>query len=319
MGPRAFLLLYLFCLACCVGTVHLGRALAPDLVASRASEPSPVLIAVPPKPVTETDLGGSTKPDAGSESTSRTYDEATCRAYDAEFRDVCFQGLARQKALRDLLGAEITCNEIAQERFRLECLADVAELHVPTSLDEALASCSEIPRKKWHDQCYFGIALALAKDRPDLAMATCDRAPMWRDYCRHDVLGTVATENLDFVLHACGQEQGDLLTRKSCWHGIGKYIGRQDLDRAFASCQRVPEGPSGLYRQNCIHGAGWAAGERFGASGGEACSRAGPERDSCMMGVAYALKRLDAEAAVGLCRQVGQTDLREQCLGFLKR
>ena len=121
------------------------------------------------------------------------------------------------------------------------------------------------------------------------------------------------------MLAACGREEGDLLTRKSCWHGIGKYIGRQDLDAALAACERVPLGPSDLYRENCIHGVGWAAGERMGAAATAICDKAGEKKDSCMLGVAYEIRRVDPDMAVALCRQVHRSDLGSRCLRFMER
>jgi hypothetical protein len=142
---------------------------------------------------------------------------------------------------------------------------------------------------------------------------------MWRDYCRHDVLGQVATYDLEFVLETCGREEGDILSRKTCWHGLGKYIGRKNLDDAFAACRRVPLGPGGLYRQNCVHGAGWAAGEKSGYAAATRCGEAGAERDSCLLGVAYSIKRLDAQAAIALCGDVTDSGLRRHCQEHLSR
>ena len=313
MTQRAFAVLYACCLVLCVGSVQLVRVARGD----QGPTPAPdalfeTAIAVPPKPdVAETAPEG---PGSGT-----LYDEATCHGYEGDFRDTCFATLARQRAARDPDGALLACGEIRRQRVRLECLADVAEGHARTDLDAARAMCPEIPAKKWRDQCYFGIAMALWPDTPDTALVLCEEAGMWRDFCRHDVLGEVAVVDLEFVLEVCRREQGDLLTRKTCWHGIGKYIGRQDLDAAFAACQQVPLGPDNLYRENCIHGAGWAAGERWGSAGADRCIGAGPQRDSCLLGVAFQLKNADPEQGVVLCQQAQRGDLREHCLAFLTR
>lgn len=318
MSSRLFLLFYLLCFGLCVGFVQIGRVLV-RIERPGAAEPQPgVLVAVPPKPITETralELAQA----RGASGSNVLYDEAGCRQRKGDFQGVCFQALAMQRAIRDLEGALDACRQIQDERLMWECYGDVAETHVPTSLPDSLSVCTLIPRKKWQDQCFFGIAVALSFNEPASALDGCERAGMWRDYCRHDVLGEVSTYNLDFVLDVCGREEGDLLSRKSCWHGIGKYIGRKDLPRALQACERVPEGPSGIYRQNCVHGAGWASGEKRGALGASICVQAGAQRDSCVLGVAYSIKRMDTEAAIGLCAEIRSDALREQCQGFLRR
>ncbi len=313
MSSAAFALLYALCLACCLGAVQGarmtwgGRAAEPPVL-----EPS-VAIAIPPKP--ETERMGEAQQGAGE---PVLYDEARCRGYEEQdLRDVCFHALARQRAARDVEGALLACQEVQRRRLRLECMADVGELHSGTDLARARAVCESIESRKWHDQCYFGIAMDQVSRDPAQALATCGDAGIWRDFCRHDVLGEVAVVDLDFVLEVCSEEQGDLLTRKTCWHGIGKYIGRQDLEAAFAACQRVPLGPDRLYRENCVHGAGWAAGERWGAAGAQRCSAGGAQSESCLLGVAFQLKRLAPEEAVSICQSVGRSDLRRHCLAFV--
>ena len=315
MTDRAFLLLYLLCLGLCVGGVHSARA----AVAARPEAASPeadhqVAVAIPPKPETELDRGPG---DPSAEGT--LYDEATCDRYEGDFRDVCYHALARQRAPRDLDGALLACEVVERKRLRMECQADVAELHVQTDLPSARAVCPGIPARKWRDQCFFGIAMALVQDAPRQALAGCDDAGIWRDFCRHDVLGEVSVFDLELVLEACGREEGDLLTRKTCWHGIGKYIGRVDMGRAFAACERVPQGPSGVYRENCVHGAGWAAGERFGDAGLLHCSTAGDLEDSCRLGVAFQIERSQPQEAEEICRSVRRSDQRAHCLDWVSR
>ncbi len=313
MSARSFALLYLLCLGVCLGTLQLIRVAH----AARPAPPEPVPIAgvamaLPPKPdVSPPDLAGD-----GQET---RYDEATCETYEGDFRDACYEALARQRALRDLPGALLACAEIGRERLRWECEADVAGVHAASDLEAARAVCPTLRQPAWRDQCYFGIAMTLVEGEPPLALATCDDAGRWRDFCRHDVLGETAVVDLGFVLAECGREQGDLLTRKTCWHGIGKYIGRQDLDAALEACRQVPLGPDDLYRENCIHGAGWAAGERLGIAGAERCSGAGEQRDSCLLGVAFQQRRLQPDGAVALCHEAGRADLRDHCLAFVAR
>ena len=313
MSNRAFLLLYLLCLALCVGTVYGARVAHASLPAVEpAVELDQVAVAIPPKPEGVMDQGAS-DPNANG----TRYDEAACNRYEGDFRDVCYHALARQRAPRDLAGGLLACQEVQRRRLRQECQADVAELHVPSDLEAARGVCPSIPTRKWRDQCFFGIAMALVNLDPRTALAGCEDAGIWRDFCRHDVLGEVSVFDLALVLETCAEEQGDLLTRKTCWHGIGKYIGRVDMPRAFAACQRVPLGPQDLYRENCIHGAGWAAGERFGEAGLAECKAAGSMEDSCRLGVAFQIMRSQPDAAVDICRSVTRRDLREHCLGWV--
>jgi hypothetical protein len=315
MSERAFFLLYVLCLGLCVAVVQGAQA-------ARASLPEPaepeleqgVAVAIPPKPETELDRGAGSSDGEGAR-----YDEETCDRYEGDFRDVCYHALARQRAARDLSGALLACEVVERRRLRNECMADVAELHVGTDLETARGVCPTITARKWRDQCYFGIAMALVGRDPALALAGCDDAGIWRDFCRHDVLGEVSVFDVDFVLEVCAREEGDLLTRKTCWHGIGKYIGRVDLPRAFSACERVPMGPSNLYRENCMHGAGWAAGERFADAGLAHCGRAGALEDSCRLGVAFQIERSMPDRAVEICRSVARSDLRDHCLAWVSR
>jgi hypothetical protein len=305
MSNRAFLLLYLLCLGLCVGAVQSARAAQASLPDEAPPEDTlQVAVAIPPKPEGELGRSGG---DPNAEGTR--YDEATCDRYEGDFRDVCYHALARQRAARDLEGALLACGVVERQRLQREC----------TDLAAARAVCPDIQSRKWQDQCYFGIAMALVPLDPRQALEGCDDAGIWRDFCRHDVLGEVSVFDLDMVLEVCGRQQGDLLTRKTCWHGIGKYIGRVDLPRAFAACERVPAGPGGIYRENCIHGAGWAAGERFADAGLSYCGSAGPLEDSCRLGVAFQIERSQPQRAVELCQSVSRGDLREHCLDWVSR
>ncbi len=314
MSDRAFLLFYVLWLVVCVGAVEAARRVRWTPAAPPEVRVEGVAVAIPPKPDVEP---ASALPTARGSGGGTRYDEATCRRYQGDFRDVCFQALGRQRGVRDLEGGLLACGEVARRRLRLECMADVAEAHARVDLDAALAVCPTIEARKWRDQCVFGIAMALVASNTDLALATCEDAGMWRDFCRHDVLGETSVRDLDKVLAVCGREEGDLLTRKTCWHGIGKYIGRVDLDRAFEACGRVPLGPGGLYRENCVHGAGWAAGERWGASAAGRCAGAGALVDSCRVGVAFELQSTSPGEAVDVCRTVVRADLRAHCLGWI--
>ena len=123
--------------------------------------------------------------------------------------------------------------------------------------------------------------------------------------------------NVELALANCAKEEGDLLTRKTCWHGIGKYLARVDVDAAFAACDQVPSGPKNLYRENCIHGLGWGASETAEEDFIPTCRRSGKERDSCLLGVAYNLRRFDIDRGLRICAQVQRVDLNDQCRRFV--
>ena len=312
MSDLPFAALYALVLALCLGLVqavqHTWQPTAPP--------PPPVVeavaIAVPPKPE-----GAQPAPGSGGE--GYRYTEEGCQARQGQLRDVCFHQLAIQRSATDLGGGLAACQAIAEPDTRLECQSDVAEGYARVDRDAALAVCPAIDKKKWRDQCVFGIALAWSTQDSPWAFRLCDQAGKWRDFCRHDVNGEIAQVDVDLALAHCAAEEGDLLRRKSCWHGIGKYLARVDVDGAFAACARVPEGPQGLYRENCVHGLGWGASEGAGAAFLPTCARAGPQEDSCRLGVAYNLVRFDAAQALEICASVQRTDLRAQCQAFVGR
>lgn len=289
----------------------LSRRAPPPPARAAPTEASPArVVALPPKPE-----GAS--PAAVGE--GARYSEADCRARPAELKAYCFKVLAQQRAPEDLEGALLACAELPLGELREECHADVADLRAATDLSGASAVCAAMPPGRWADQCVFGLALRERPVDPRAAFVRCDGAGRFRDFCRHDVNGEIAVVDLELALAHCAAEEGDLLTRKSCWHGLGKYLARVDVGRAFAACARVPRGPDGLYRENCVHGLGWGAAESAGAAFAARCAEAGPERDSCVLGVAYNQRRFAPEAAVALCESAARADLRAACLRFVRQ
>lgn len=311
MGAFSFPLLYAACLAVCIGTVEVLRLGWEPPPPPPEPEPEESLaIAVPPRPEGARQIQGE-----GDE--VYRYTEEKCRALDGDYRDICFTSLAQQRAPTDLEGGLAACDMVEDREKSMECKGYVAEGYAPADREAALAVCPTIPKKKWRDQCVFGIALSLSTLDSPWAFRLCDDAGKWRDFCRHDVNGEIAQVNHDLALEHCAAEEGDLLRRKSCWHGIGKYIARVDVDRAFRVCEEVPLGPSDLYRENCVHGLGWGASETAGAAFVPECSRAGEKEDSCKLGVAYNLRRFDIPAGLEICASVERADLREQCNKFV--
>lgn len=313
-----FTALYLVCLSVCFGGVQLAQASWQPAPPPPPPQPVEQIVAIPPRPE-----GVRAVKSDGAGDGYRYTEQACLQQAPGQLQDICFHQLARQRAPTDLPGALDACAQVPAPKrrtdrdTRYECMSDVAELHAPNNRDAALAVCPTIPRKKWGDQCVFGIALALSQIDSPWAFALCDQAGRWRDFCRHDVNGEIAQINPDLALAHCAAEQGDLLTRKSCWHGIGKYIARVDIDRAFTVCEQVPLGPDNLYRENCVHGLGWGGAESASASFADECRRAGPREDSCMLGVAYNLRRADIDAGLAVCDRVQRADLKQQCVTFV--
>ena len=212
----------------------------------------------------------------------------------------------------------MACRELGREALKWECHADVAELHSEVDRDAAEQLCPDIPRRKWRDQCYFGIAMAWSIEDYDYARATCGKSGMWEDFCRHDVNGEIAQVDPNAALAFCELEEGDLLKRKTCFHGLGKYIGRVDVEGAFGICERVPTHEP-LYRENCVHGIGWAMAESDAAAALSRCQDAGDYRDSCLLGVSAHAKVFDPGEAVRICETVRRSDLRQRCVDFARR
>lgn len=269
-----------------------------------------VVIAIPPKPEGVQDS-------SDGEGDEIVYTELGCQKQSKQFQDICYHQLARQQAYTDLNGALNSCQKIEDEDTVFECQSDVAELYSPADREASLAVCPTIGKKKWRDQCVFGIALAYSTTDSSWAFQLCSQAGQWRDFCRHDVNGEIAVVNMDLALAHCQAEEGDLLTRKTCWHGIGKYIARVDVDRAFNACAKVPSGPENLYRENCIHGLAWGASEKLEEGFLAQCERAGSEKDSCLLGVAYNLKRFDIDRGLAICADVRRGDLKQKCVAFV--
>ena len=310
MSNLLFSLLYGACLAVCIGAVEALQYSWPEPEPEPEPQSVEQIIAVPPRPEGVRKIHGE-----GDE--GYRYTEPGCREHDGQYRDICFHQLARQRATTDLSGGLAACELVEERDSRLECMADVAELYSPTDKAASLEVCPTIPKKKWRDQCVFGIALALSTIESRWAFQTCSDAGKWRDFCRHDVNGEIAVVNVDLALEHCAAEEGDILTRKSCWHGIGKYIARVDVDRAFYACEQVPLGPNDLYRENCYHGLGWGASETAGAAFATDCRRSGEKTDSCLLGIAYNLRRFDIDAGMAICAQVVRSDLKSQCEKFV--
>ena len=299
MNSLPFSLLYSMCLALCLGVVESLKMVPVSAVVLKAM-PIADVVAIPPRPQ-------GVRPSVGQ---GEQVSELDCRSRTGSLRDICFSELARSRAVTDLDGAILACSEVNDGSRGMECVAAVAETHAPTDRQAALAVCPTISSKKWSDQCVFGIGLALAKIDPPWAYKQCAAAGMWRDFCRHDVNGEIALFDLELALEHCASVTDGELATKSCWHGIGKYLGRVDTGRAQDACDRVP---AGVNRDNCVHGLGWAGAERKGMQFVDVCSGLQVGADPCRLGVAYQQIRVNPAGAVQVCAQVVDKGFRLDC------
>jgi hypothetical protein len=266
--------------------------------------------AVPPKP-----SGLADAADRAGGSGTGPLTHARCAALGDAVRDRCWQALARQQAPADPSQALAICGEIAEAELALECRADVAEVTAGRDEDAASTICDAVASTKWRGQCHFGIGLALAERAPQAAMARCDRAEVFRDFCRHDVVGEAALQDVEAAVAICAREEGDVLARKTCWHGIGKYLARRAIAEAEAACARAT--PS--WRSNCAHGAGWGAAERDATTALAACASWPEHADSCRQGVAHQLRRSEPERAQDIFTGIATESIRARCLDFVSR
>jgi hypothetical protein len=306
-----FSALYLACLGFCVGSI-LGLKANARVAEPRVAKAQIIadFIAIPPKPE------GVERPKEGD---APLHSWKGCEKREGDFRDACFKALAWQRAERDVEGALKACEQVKDQDQAFECIADVAELHTRTDRQRAEAICPSIPKKKWKDQCWFGIGLAWSIHDTEYARATCENAGMWRDFCRHDVNGEIAQVDALDALNWCNKEEGSPLQRKTCFHGLGKYLGRSQPEEAIAICEVVPSN-NPLYAENCFHGLGWAVAEKQGDAESIAfCSALRRNQDSCFLGLSAHAKRLSPVQSLALCERVEREDLRDRCEGFAKR
>jgi hypothetical protein len=304
MSSIPFSLLYSVCLAVCLGLVESLKNVSVEPVVS-LSVPVTEVVAIPPRPE-------GIRPSTGA---GEQVSEENCRNRTGSLRDICFTELARSRAVTDVEGAILACSDVGDRSRSMECVAAVAEVHAPTNRKAALAICPTISHKKWSDQCVFGIGLALAKIDPPWAYEICGSAGMWRDFCRHDVNGEIALFDVDLSLRHCASVADGELAEKSCWHGIGKYLGRVDTNRARTACDRVPVG---IHQDNCVHGLGWAGAERSGMQFEDICSTLDVGADACRLGVAYQQIRVNPNGAARVCEKVVDAGLRVDCEGYVR-
>lgn len=272
---------------------------------------------VPPKPE-----GQAPKPAADAEGTGTGEQRLTfegCAAMATVVQDVCWQALARQQAEVDADGALDVCTHVADRELGLECVDDVAESITLRDRARAESICLGVADRKWRGQCWFGVGLAWAETDSAYALSRCAHAEAFERFCRHDVVGEVSLVNLDAGVAFCTQGEvekaDDPLARKTCWHGIAKYLARRDIHEAAAACGRATES----WRGTCFHGLGWGAAERDPDGTLATCAEFGPYADHCQQGVAYELKRADPTRAMALCEAIGTPALRDRCVEFVSR
>ncbi len=310
MSTPSFSALVFLCVAVLVGTRFALAWVVPTAAARQVEvesrEPGGAM-EVPPKPA------GLAHEAGGNGSGDAALTPATCEGMPVEVRSTCWQALARQTAQADPEEALRVCGRLPEGPGREECASDVAETIAPRDRARAAEICAGVASTKWRGQCHFGMGLALAEVDPEAAIGLCNSAEAFRTFCRHDVVGEIAMVNLPAALTICGREEGDTLTRKTCWHGIGKYLARRDLTEAAGACLAGPKSWQAL----CFHGMGWGAAERDVDAALSGCAAFGEYADNCSHGVANQLKRSDPAREQAICESLTQPEARAKCLAFV--
>lgn len=311
MSTFPFSLLVLACFAALLG---LRFGLEFGVPGALAAEERPVaaessgVMAVPPKP-----QGLAATPGEGSGEGAAVLTVATCEGMTPKLRDTCWQALARQTAAGDPEEALRICERLPEADLNGECRADVAEVVAPVDRAFAERLCAAVPVVKWRGQCHFGMGLALAETDPEYAVSLCEKAEAFRTFCRHDVLGETAMVDTPAAVAVCAREEGDVLTRKTCWHGPGKYLARRDMTEAAAFCAQATPSWRGL----CFHGIGWGGAERDVDAALASCAAFGEYADNCRHGVANQLKRSDPVREQAICESLTNPEAKAKCLAFV--
>jgi hypothetical protein len=310
VSTPSFSALVTVCIAVLLGLRFALAWFVPEAAAGHAEvearEPGSAM-EVPPKP------GGLAPTDGGSGSGDAALTPATCEEMPQDLRSTCWQALARQTAGADPEEALRVCERLAAGASREECQSDVAETIAPRARTRAAEICAAVGSTKWRGQCHFGMGLALAEVDAEAAMKLCDDAEAFRTFCRHDVVGEIAMVDLPAALTICGREEGNELTRKTCWHGMGKYLARRDLAEAAGACLAGPTS----WQRLCFHGMGWGAAERDVDAALSGCAAFGEYADNCRHGVANQLKRSDPARGLEICESLTQPEARAKCLAFV--
>lgn len=292
----------------------LAHGWMPAAMSGPAQGPPSDAMAIPPKPE-----GQPSAPAVGDGDGERRLTFEACKGMSKVVQDVCWQSLSRQQAEVDPEGALGVCAEITEAELKLECVDDVAEAITLADRGRAEQICFGVEDRKWRGQCWFGVGLAWAETDPEYALGTCANAEAFERFCRHDVVGEVSLVNLDAAVAFCArgesEQADDELTRKTCWHGIAKYLARRDVHEAAGACARATE----QWRGTCFHGLGWGGAERSPEETLAACPGFGTYADYCRQGVAHELKRGDPTRALALCESIGTDKVRRRCVEFVER
>lgn len=309
---RAFPAYYAVSLVLLLGTVQVAQAYhrAAPAVHATPSGPAAAVMEPPPKPGVEPSTSGH---GGGAPGEQPVFTLERCQRLEGDVADACYGEVARNKAAKDPDAGLSACSHILDAELRLKCVADVAEDHAVIEVAWSRATCETIPSKKWRDQCVFGISNAFALVDPTFALRNCEDAGQWKPFCRHDVNGERATVDPEAAMAYCAALPVNL--QNTCWHGIGKYIGRNDEAAAAAWCSKVPTDHD--FRGQCFHGLGWAAAEKDGVAAIDRCDGYADQRDSCVLGVAYEQWRYDPESAARLCERAGADEEKRRCLDFM--
>ena len=111
------------------------------------------------------------------------------------------------------------------------------------------------------------------------------------------------------------EKQTDNLMRRTCFHGIGKYLGKSMQDKAITYCGQIKESD---IKKSCYHGAGWGVSEI--SDSGKAVSYCKKIKsnftDNCLVGVAWQISKTNNELSKKICENVINKVAKTKCLNF---
>ena len=239
-----------------------------------------------------------------------------CNEFSDDYKSTCLKMYALKSAANDFEEAWKICKQIDQNLLRDECYNDIIIEIGKEKPEEIKKYCNEINSEKWRGECYFNMALFLTKINITKAFAICNKAEIYVPFCYHDVAGEASLINTTKALNIC-EKQVDNLTKRTCFHGIGKYLGRNKPDKAIIYCNQIEDKG---YKESCYHGLGWGMAEIDMGNMDYARSNCeGIEselKNNCFIGVAWKLSKNDKEKAKEVCNNIKNEQIKKECLNF---
>jgi len=241
--------------------------------------------------------------------------KSICNDFNKDYKNTCLQLNAQKSAVNDFDKAWKICKQINQDSLRDECYNDIIIEIGKENPEEAQQHCEKINSEKWRGECYFNMALFLTKTNIAKAFAMCDKAEIYIPFCYHDVAGEVSLINATIALNICGKQ--DNLTKRTCFHGIGKYLGRSKPEKAIIHCNIIKEKE---YKETCYHGMGWGISETNDSNKAIFyCKKTKSYfTDKCLVGVAWQVSKTNKELSGKICERVIVDEVKTECLSYQK-